>query len=257
MRIDGKEALVHTEFQTTDSTDTPMNRRMINYMGYIIAQYGLPVYSCVIYLRRNAGRHDPGRYTQKLPGHFIFVQYKVIRLSEMDGQSILDGGQAGLLPFAPLMKPPVGVDSETWLRQCIRKTDAMPLDHSSKIDFLGGLAVMSGLTYEPTTINRILSQEGFMDAIMRESSFAQYLKEHFKEQFIEQGIEQGIERGGREHTMDAILDVLEIRFDPAVADQVAGRIRAIEDLQRLKQLHRSAVQVADLGEFQRELDAEA
>ena len=36
--------------------------------------------------------------------------------------------------------------------------------------------------------------------------------------------------------MDAILDVLEIRFDPAVADQVAGRLRAIEDLQRLKQL---------------------
>ena len=245
--------MVHTEFQTADSTGTPMNRRMINYMGYIIAQYGLPVYSCVIYLRRNAGRHDPGRYTQELLGHFIYVEYKVIRLSEMDGQSILDGGQAGLLPFAPLMRPPVGVDSETWLRQCIRKTDAMPLDHSSKINFLGGLAVMSGLAYEPTTINRILSQEGFMDAIMRESSFAQYLKEHFKEQFIE----QGIERGGREHTMDAILDVLEIRFDPAVADQVAGRIRAIEDLQRLKQLHRSAVQVANLGEFQRELDAEA
>ena len=57
--------------------------------------------------------------------------------------------------------------------------------------------------------------------------------------------------------MDAILDVLEIRFDPAVTDQVAGRIRAIGDLQRLKQLHRSAVQVADLGEFQRALDAEA
>ena len=151
-----------------------MNRRMINYMGYIIAQYGLPVYSCVIYLRRNAGRHDPGCYTQELPGHFIYVEYKVIRLSEMDGQSILEGGQAGLLPFAPLMKPPLG-----------------------------------------------------------------------------------IERGGREHTMDAILDVLEIRFDPAVADQVAGRLRTIEDLQRLKQLHRSAVQVADLGEFQRALDAEA
>ena len=57
--------------------------------------------------------------------------------------------------------------------------------------------------------------------------------------------------------MDAILDVLAIRFDPAAVDQVAGRIRVIDDLQRLKQLHRSAVQVADLDEFQHALDAEA
>ena len=48
-----------------------------------------------------------------------------------------------------------------------------------------------------------------MDAIMRESSFAQYLKEQFKEQFIEkgieQGIEQGIERGVRERAVEDIL----------------------------------------------------
>ena len=99
-----------------------------------------------------------------------------------------------------------------------------------------------------------------MDAIMRESSFAQYLKEQFKEQFIEkgieQGIEQGIERGVRERAVEDILDVLEIRFDPGVAGQFADRIAVIDDLQRLKQLHRSAVQVNGLDDFQRLLDAE-
>ena len=103
-----------------------------------------------------------------------------------------------------------------------------------------------------------------MDAIMRDSSFAQYLKEQFKEQFIEQGIErgiergieQGIERGVRERAVEDLLDVLEIRFDAAVAGQFADSIATIDDLLRLKQLLRSAVQGADLEAFQRVLDAE-
>ncbi len=81
-----------------------------------------------------------------------------------------------------------------------------------------------------------------MDAIMRESSFAQYIKQ------------QGIEQGGRERAVEDILDVLEIRFDPDAVALFAARIGAIDDLQRLKQLLRSAVQVVDLEAFQRLLD---
>ena len=80
-----------------------------------------------------------------------------------------------------------------------------------------------------------------MDAIMRESSFAQYIKE--------QGIEQGIQ--------ESIREALEIRFDAGVAGQFVDRIAIIDDLQRLKQLHRAAVQVDDLAAFQRVLDADA
>ena len=79
-----------------------------------------------------------------------------------------------------------------------------------------------------------------MDAIMRESSFAQYL----------------MQRASKEHAVEYILDLLEVRFDPNAANQFAAGIRAIDDLQRLKQLLRSAVQVADIEAFQRVLDAE-
>ena len=244
VRIDGKEALVHLEFQTTDSTDKAMPFRMAGYIGWLIARYRLPVYSIVIYLRRGAGRRDKGHYIQRLPDHLFVVQYKVIRLSEIDGQNIVEGGHPGLLPFAPLMKRPAGMGSEEWLRQCIRKTANVSLDHSTKADFLGGLAVLSGLAYEPSTIRSIISQEGLMDAIMRESSFAQYLKE----QFLEQGIQEGIQ--------ESIREALEIRFDAGAGGLFADRIAVIDDLQRLKQLHRAAVQVADIEAFQRVLDAE-
>ena len=57
---DGEKVLVHHEFQTTDSTDPPMPQRMAAYIGHYIGQYGLPIHSTVIYLRPDAGRHDPG-----------------------------------------------------------------------------------------------------------------------------------------------------------------------------------------------------
>ncbi len=189
---------------------------------------------------------DPGYYIQDFLGRRVLIEYTVIRLSEIEGQDILDGGPSGLFPFVPLMKRPVRIDSEAWLHQCVDATNALPVDESIKVDFLGRLMILSGLEYDPTLINRILSQESLMDAIMRESSFAQYIKQ--------QGIVQGIEQGGRERAIEYLLDVLKIRFNLRETDPLSARIAAIDDLQRLKQLHRAAIQVVSLEAFQHLLD---
>ena len=103
--------------------------------------------------------------------------------------------------------------------------------------------ILSGLEYDQTLINRILLQEGLMDAIMRESSFTQYI------------MRQGIAQGGRQRAIEDLLDVLEIRFDLREAHPLSARIAAIDDLQRLKQLHRAAIQVSNLDAFEQALDA--
>ena len=58
--IAGQEALIHHEFQTTDDPSMPL--RMAGYMIRAIEQHNLPIYSSVIYLRRSAGRRDPGHF---------------------------------------------------------------------------------------------------------------------------------------------------------------------------------------------------
>ena len=237
--VAGEEALIHTEFQTTDDPSMPL--RMAGYMIRAIEQHDLPIYSSVIYLRRNAGRRDPGHFIHKMSGHLAVIKYSVIRLSEIDGQDIIDGGPSGLFPFASLMKRPDRIDSEAWLRHCVDAANGLPVDESIKVDILERLMILSGLEYDPAFINRILLQEGLMDAIMRESSFTQYIKqqgieegiergieqgiergieegiergiERGIEQGIERGIEQGIEQGKRKSTIEDILDVLKIRFD--------------------------------------------
>ena len=79
--------------------------------------------------------------------------------------------------------------------------------------------------------------------LIRESSLIQYFKQ------------EGIEQGERRSTIEAILEVLEIRFDLSEAHPLSTRIAAIDDLQHLKQLHRAAVQAPNLDAFQRILDA--
>ncbi len=250
VRIGGEKALVHHEFQTTDS-DPPMPLRMAAYIGRGIEQYGLPFYSTVIYLRPDAGRNDPGYYVQERHGFRVLVQYQVIRLIELDGQRILDAGHSGLLPFAPLMQPPAGMDDEAWLRQCVNRAQQVPMDEPLKASYLADLAILSGLMYKSETVMTIIAEE-----TMYESSVVQYFTEKGIEQGIKQGIEQGIEQGGRERTVEALLDVLEIRFGLTASEPLAGRIEAIEDVQRLKQLHRVAIQVPSLEEFRRLLDDE-
>ena len=240
VHIAGKETLIHHEFQTTDDPSMPL--RMAGYIIRAIEQHNLPIYSSVIYLRRSAGRRDPGHFIQEISGRDVLIEYTVIRLSEIDGQEIIESEHAGLFPFAPLMKRPADTDSEVWLRECVHATDALPLDDAIKVDILDNLMILSGLGYGSETIKRILLQEGLMDAIMRESTFAQYI------------LQQGVEKGGRQRAIEDLIDVLEIRFGLSEAHPIADRIAAIDDLQRLKQLHRAAIQVSSLEAFQQMLD---
>ncbi len=254
VRIDDEEVLVHNEFQTTDSTNPPMPRRMAGYIGHAIRQHGLPIYSNVIYLRPNAGQRDLGYYVQERPGYQIAIQYRVIRLIEIEGERVLESGQSGLIPFSPLMKPPEGMASDAWLHQCIHTARTRPIARSYRADYLAGMVALSELVYETETISGIIFKEGIMDLI-RESSLFQHLTQESREEAREEGIEQGIEQGVKQRAIEDILEVLEIRFDLNEAHPLSTRIAAIDDLQHLKQLHRAAIQVPNLEAFQRVLYA--
>ncbi len=238
VEFNGEMALVHFEFQTSDSTHRPMPQRMAGYIGRAIETYGLPVYSNVIYLRPDAGRRDPGRYVQEPPGHRVIIEYKVFRLIELEGQPILDGKNAGLIPFTPLMKPPAGVENEQWLRYCVQTADN--LDVPNKAEYLTELAILSGLVYEPQTIRNIISEE-----TMYESSIVRY--------FAERATQQGHQAGVRERAIEDILEVLALRFQSDVGQTVKQNLEAVDDLQHLKQLFRIAVLADRLEDFQQVL----
>ena len=80
-----------------------------------------------------------------------------------------------------------------------------------------------------------------------------YRKKYRKERF-EAGRKEGIVQGVKERAIEDLLEVLEIRFACAPSHPIADRLAAIDDVQRLKQLLRTAIQVSDLEAFQQALD---
>ena len=135
------------------------------------------------------------------------------------------------------------------MRTCVDTATDLLLDEFAKGDFLAGLSVLGGLVHDREMIANLISKEGLMDLI-RESSFAQYLLE----QEIEENKEQWIKQGEKRSTLADILEVLKIRFGLGETHPLSGRIADIDDLQRLKQLLRTAIQATSLEAFERMLD---
>ena len=113
--------------------------RNAQYQGYLVGEYEMPVYSNVIYFHPTAGRNDTGGYEYSWNGYAYTLHYKVIRLIEIEGQAILEMQAPGLLPLAPLMKPPVGMTLERWVQECVDTTMAAPVDQWRQADLLYGI----------------------------------------------------------------------------------------------------------------------
>ena len=231
-----EQAIVHCEFQTHDSREAPMPFRMAGYIGSAIEFYKLPIYSHVVYLHPTAGRTDPGLYVQEVSGYNIGIQYRVLRLTDMDGQTLLNANRVGLVPFATLMKPPDDTTAPEWIRHCVRAVEAGSRDELQQRETLSDLAILGGLAHDAQTIRDIISEE-----IMQESSIVQY--------FSEKSFEQGIEQGKKQQAVEAILTVLDVRFENDVAEKLKPFLEAIDDLQRLDQLHRVAARASNIDEF--------
>ncbi len=226
----GREVLVHFEFQTTDSYDPEMPLRMAGYIIRAIEVYRLPVYSNVIYLRPDAGRNDPGKFEQNLENHNISIEYQVFRLIEIDGQRILDLKSTGLIPFTPLMKRPADMDAEQWLRQCVQTADS--IDVTNKPQYLGSLAILGNLVYDSQTILNIISEE-----TMQQPPIVEYVAPQARLQ------------GALQTTRKHILEVLTLRLQFDATQTFKSTLDAIDNLQYLEQLFSAAMRVESPEDF--------
>lgn len=130
------------------------------------------------------------------------------------------------------------------------KAETTCVERSAKADYLASMAFLCGGLYDAETICKVLVEEDLM-YLVYESSFVKQLIQ----QGIEEGIQQGIEQRERGYAIKNIITVLEIRFDLHESENLSARLATITDLQRLKQLHRAAIQVSSLEAFEQALDA--
>ncbi len=250
--LDEQPVLIHCELQTDDSRHPNMVQRNVGYLGRCYEKYGLPIYSFVLYLRSTAGDRDPGGYFQDIPGHRFIVEYQVMRLNDIDGETILQTKQPGLMPFTPLMKPPVGMSNLEWTTHCVEVTQSLPLDAVAKSNLLVELWVMSGLAHERQDLLTLLPED-----IVNKSSVYEMIIERGMERGIERGIEKGIEQGiekgrhigAKAGTIESILILLDKRFEMSTATVLTPLLEPIDNLQQLRHLFHEALEVEHLEDF--------
>ncbi len=213
-----------------------MPLRMLSYASELLLRHELPVYSVVIYLSPNAGQTDPGGYSYGNDDFGLQHGYQVIRLADLEGESFLDAESVGLLPFTPLMKPPEGMDAETWLEKCVEKTVAAPVDSQTRGTLFFAMKTLSSLVHDLTFLQRLISEE-----MMQEFPYIEYLKQ------------QGIEQGAREMSIKNTLSVLTKRFPRQDVQPVKTVLESIDDLDHLSDLHLMSIDTDSVEEFLRVL----
>ena len=230
--------LLHIEVQTLDSRDKPMPLRVLAYTSELLLRHELPVYSMVLYLSPNAGQTDPGGYSYGNDVLGLQHKYHVIRLADLEGAAFLDAASVGLLPFTPLMRPPTDMNTEVWLRKCVEKTEAAPVDTQTRGTLLFALSMLGSLAHDLTFLQKLISEE-----IMQESPFYQFVAQ------------RNYEQGLREMSIKDIFTVLTERFPQSDVQPVEQALESIQDIDRLTELHRTAVKTPSLEVFLQTLNA--
>ena len=253
---DGREVIVHIEFQTGTSGD-PMEFRIAEYIGGLIHEYQLPVYVTVIYLAPSAGRNAPGGYVYNFEDTFSYaLRYQVIRMEEIDGEEILDQqSPIGLIPFAGLMKRPQSVSNEEWLDKCIQTVLEIPLESEEKQrDYFASFCVLSRLVYADDLIQKVLKEKRMILDI-EDSPFIKMYTDKARAEGRIEGFQEG-ERDAQQRAevdayANALLRVIERVFGLRGREELEPCIRAITDGQKLVSLIDLALQSPSIDEFKR------
>ena len=155
-------AILHNEFQTYDSQE-PMPFRMAGYNGFLIREYQLNVYSSVLYLHPQAGRNDPGYYEYAGNGCEYRLKYRVIRLNEIDGQTILEAQIPSLLPLTPLMQPSQGINPTRWLEECVDATLHADVTSDLKSIMFASMGIFGSLVYDMEELRQSFPDSFWLD----------------------------------------------------------------------------------------------
>ena len=227
------EFLLHLEFQS--NAHPHMGERLHEYNLIASREHDyLPVYSCVIYLRKGINK-VPSPSLRKLPmGQEISRFYfGAIELADLPAEQFFQTGPLGLLPLVPLMEG--GTKQEAVDTMISRLASAQEQQLLTISYLLGGLA------FEGEEAQRWFKERFDMFEEMIQDTYA-YRKviEKGIQQGVQQGIQQGVELGEIRALRQVVLDVVAQRFP----EMERSAKKLVETLRTASTLHRLIIKLS-------------
>jgi predicted transposase YdaD len=233
VRSRGREWLVHFEFQTRYSGDLP--ERMVRYAASLHLRYGMPV-QCVLVLlaERFTPLQIPTRHSIQTESLTISLDYRVVRLWEIDGTEALALNRPRLYALMPLLQV-----SEEQLIQTAERIAREPDYEERAAEFLA----LVGLRYD--------DEEGLrsLERVMRGIFTEENLRDSV---YYQQWVNKGREQGREEEARELIRELMASRFP---GKDALPDLDGIHDIARLHDIFRVALKAQSPSEIARAISA--
>ena len=213
--------ILHIEFQTKATSNTPIPLRELDYYVRLTRQYKIPVTQVVIFLQET--NHE-NAFIEAYVSETTTHRYRVIRMWEQDSALFLNN--LALLPLAPLTR----TNSPQGLLSQISENVAKIVDRETKQDIAAYTEILAGLRFEKKLIRQLLSEEIMQESVIYQDIF-----------------QKGEQRGRQQGEQRTVIRQLNRRFvemDLSLLNRV--RMLTVEKLDDLAEALLDFSEVADL-----------
>jgi len=213
--LDGQRFLLHIEFQR--NRDSRMAERLWEYNVRASLQYSCPVWSCVIYLKKDSTVTKPF-LTRTLPdGRVVHqFQFEVIKLFEIPTWELQEKGLVGLLPLLVL--------TQNGTRRDVVEAAIMGLTPPGEEPKAALLALTYGfasLTFENEEDQQwLIWRFAMLDDILRETRAFQEMAREGREQGLKEGLKEG-RQDKLETLRQTLLQIAQARFPHSRLEEYA------------------------------------
>ena len=253
-RKDGLEAwvLVHVEVQSQVELAFP--QRMYIYNTFLFGRHKRCVVSLSI-LGDTDVDWRPRSFESELWGCRALLEFPVVKL--LDYESRLEELASSENPFAIVviahLKTQATVrDFESRFQWKVRILRWLYREGRSEEEFADLFRFLDLVMLLPADLEAQFEKEIEQYEEVRKVEWISNYERRAIKRGMQRGIQQGIQQGAVQTAREAVLEVLSLRFQ-AVPPSLSERIHQLEDLSVLKELHRKAITVRSLKEFEENL----
>lgn len=250
-RIGGEEAwiLVHIEVQSQEESDFAERMYVYNYRCF--DRYRKPVISLAV-LGDERASWRPSSYGYALGGCELSLRFPVAKL--LDFESQWETLQESINPFGTLVMAHLKTkatrgqpqDRKQWKGSLVRSLFERGYSRTEVVQLFRLIDWMMVL---PEELQQEFTQELRLYQEDRPMPFLSRVELHAKQEGKQEGIQEGIQEGTLKNAREAVLEVLEARFE-VVSPTVSEALNKIVDVAVLKRLLRQASTISSMAEFQ-------
>ncbi|WP_017720443.1 hypothetical protein [Kamptonema formosum] len=242
-RSDGFESLVLVHVEVQSQVESEFAQRMYVYNYRLFDRYQLPVATLVVLADEQASWR-PNRFEYELWGSRTGLQFPVVKLLDYEAQwSVLEQSSN---PFAALVMAHLKTQAtrrqpEERLQWKLRVAKSLYQRGYNRQDILELFRLINWMMALPEELERSFQEQV---RVYEEENKMPFVAP-FERIAREDGIQEGILEMGRE----AVIEVLETRFE-SVPTELSDVINQLKDAALLKRLHKRAITIGSLAEFQ-------